>query len=343
MAIEIPSLQADRVVRPQWGAGAPLERFQLPADRLLAALQNLPVPNSLLSALRNLAQTGTAVDLLVAGDRGLLQILVDGRRTLLAGAARDAVLALLGQGTTTSAQGGGPAAGIPSAGLLDASTAARAASVDAQVQESRLLAVAPGTQSVEGEPESPATVIGTPLLQAPAPGDAAKSLAHAVESSGLFLEAHVAQMLRGERSLRQIEEEARRLPVDAQTGPMQMSDRRSALQMDAMQRQALTLVGQAWAGQPIRISIEADRQRKRDGANPGETTGVFVATLSIRLPNLGPLQARIRVMERTVGVWIESDRSAALTGELPSLAEALSAHGLTLAQLAAAMPAAQDP
>jgi len=329
-------------VRPQWGASAPLQRCQLPADRLLAALQNLPLPTSLLSALRGLAQARASVDLLLASDRSLLQILIDGRKTVLTGAARDAALKLLDQGLLAATDRAGPPSGALSGGLLDASTAARAAFVGAQVQESRLLAITPEAQSLLGEAEPPATVIAAPLMQTPALDDASKSLAHAVESSGLFLEAHVAQLLRGERSMRQIEDEARHLPVDARSGPTQMSDRRSAMQLDAMHRQAVTLVGQAWVGQPIRIQIEADRERNREAANWGNATGVFVATLKIRLPNLGPLNARIRVMESTVGVWIESDCASNLSRELPSLAEALSARGLALAQLAAGAPSAEQ-
>ena len=97
-----------------------------------------------------------------------------------------------------------------------------------------------------------------------------------------------------------------------------------------------------WNGQAFRIQIERDRERNREAANVGDATGLFVATLSLRLANLGQLCARIRVVENTVAVQIESHQPAALGAELPQLASALLARGLKLAQLAAILPAAED-
>jgi len=320
-----------------------MDRFQLPADHLLAALSRAPVPISLLNALRSLADVRASVDLFVASDRGLLQIVVDGRRVMLTGAARDAVLTLLGQGARSALERDTAAGGTSAGGLLDPSTAARVASVGAQVQESRLLAALPQAEEaaadaevVAADAEQPATVLPIPLMETPTIDDAAKNLARAIDSSGLFLEAHFAQFLRGQRSLRQIEDETRSLPVDPQGASAAVSERRSAMQFDALQRQTISLVGQAWTGQPFRIEIEADRERNREAANSGDATGLFVATLTMRLPNLGRVQARIRVMQSTVGVQIESERPTALAAELPHLASALSARGLSLAQLTAA-------
>ena len=342
MAIEIPTLLADRLPRPEWGPSAPIDRYQLSADRLLQVLDTMSIPDSVRSALRSAAQTGANVDILLAGDRGSLQILVAGWRTALVGTARDAVLTLLGEGASLPSGRAGPAAGALTGTLLDASAAARSASVDAQIQESRALSPGATSELLESTSEQPAIVITTPLMDAANDKDASSALARAVDSSGLFLEAHFAQMLRGERSLQQVQGEVRRLPVDAQAEGAQGADRRSVMQLDAMQRQAISLIGQAWAGQPFRIQIERDRERNREAANVGDATGLFVATLSMRLANLGQLCARIRVVENTVGVQIESNQPAALGAQLPQLASALSARGLKLAQLAAILPAAED-
>ena len=342
MAIEIPTLLADRLPRPEWGTSAPIDRYQLAADRLLQVLESLSIPDSVRGALRGLAQSGASVDVLLAADRGSLQILVAGRRIALNGAARDAVLTLLDQSVNLTSGRTGLTAGLLAGALPDASAAARSASVDAQIQESRALAPNASLELLESTSEQPATVITTPLMDAASVEDAGRALARAIDSSGLFLEAHLAQMLRGERSLQQIQGEARRLPVDAQPAGAQAADRRSAMQLDAMQRQAISLIGQAWAGQPFRIQIERDRERNREAANAGDATGLFVATLSMRLANLGQLSARIRVVANTVGVQIESDQAAALSADLPQLARALSARGLELAQLAAIAPTVGD-
>jgi len=315
-----------------------MDRYQLSADRLLSVLDSLALPSALLNGLRNLAPAQASVEVLLASDRGALQVLVDGRRFLLTGAARDAVLTLLGLGARLPEERASASSAPADGGLLDLSTAARVASVDAQVQGSRSLAANAPSEVVLTDTQRPATVIAAPLMQSPDVDDAGKSLARAIDSSGLFLEAHFAQALRGERSFRQIEEEARSLPVDAHPKDAQTTDRRSAMQLDALQRQAITLVGQAWTGQPIRIEIERDRERNREAANAGDATGLFVATLNLRLPNLGALRARIRFMETTVGVQLESDQAATLNAELSQLADALAARGLNLAQLAAIAP-----
>jgi hypothetical protein len=342
VAIEIPTLLADRLPRPEWGPSAPIDRYQLAADRLLQVLETLSIPESMRGALRSMAQAGQSVDVLLAGDRSSLQILVAGRRVALAGEARDAVLTLLGQDASLTSGRASVTANPVMGMLLDAAAAARSASVDAQIQESRALAPNASPELLESTSEQPATVITTPLMDAASVEDAGRALARAVDSSGLFLEAHLAQMLRGERTLQQIQGEARRLPVDTQPGGAQAADRRSAMQLDAMQRQAISLIGQAWAGQPFRIQIERDWERNREAANAGDATGLFVATLSMRLANLGQLYARIRVVASTVGVQIETDQAAALSADLPQLARALSARGLELAQLTAIAPAVED-
>lgn len=342
VAIEIPTLLADRLPRPEWGPSAPTDRYQLSADRLLQVLETLSIPDSVRSALRSVAQTGASVDVLLASDRSSLQILVGGWRLTLVGAARDAVLTLLDQDAGLASGRVGPTAGALAGALLDVSTAARSASVDAQIQESRALPPSASPELLEATGEQAATVITAPLMDAAGQKDVGSALARAIDSSGLFLEAHFAQMLRGERSLQAILGEAGRLPVDAQPDGAQAADRRSALQLDAMQRQAISLIGQAWAGQPFRIQIERDRERNREAANAGDATGLFVATLTMRLANLGQLCAHIRVVENTVGVQIESDQPAALGVQLPQLASSLSARGLTVAQLAAVLPAVGD-
>jgi hypothetical protein len=332
MAIAIPALASDRLPNPDWpGTAASMGRYEVPALRLLAALEAASAPASVLDALRSLAAGGVSATLLLAADRAQVQVLLDGRRVTLAGAARDAALVLLGE----VERGPAPTAVPLAAGRLDPSLAARVAWVGAQIQESRAHPGGPDPVAEQPGPPPEPVAIGGPLLADPARDDAGAALARGVEGSGLFLEAHLAQWLRGERSLQQIQDEAQRLPA-ATAGAGDAAQARGAAQADALQRQAITVAGQAWPGQAIQIEIERDRERNPEAANAGDDTGLFVATLKMQLPNLGTLGVRIRVMDRTVGVLVTSARSAALADQLPRLASALSARGLTLAQLAAA-------
>lgn len=368
MAVEISPLVADRLPAPDWATPAASARFSLAAADVIGALEATALPPGLLDGLGRLAAAGEPVALLLPPDRSVLLLLLDGRRVPLAGAARDALLGLLGRlqaGATPGALGRVPATDGGALPDADPTTAVRAALVGAQIQQSRARGLGPDAAAGAGEggasgarddgadgataadPDTGplAAHIGTPLLSAARPGAAADLLADAVRGSGLFLEAHVAQWLRGDRTLEALIEEAAHLapgPAGAlPSGEGGAGAPRGALQLDALQRQAVRLEGAAWAGQPLRIDIERERERHREAANAGDATGLFVATVTLDLPRLGALQARIRVMHQTVGVHIESPAAAALAPRLASLASALAAKGLQVARIDAGPPAAR--
>ncbi len=338
MAIEIPPLAADRLPHPDWLLAAAAGRYAVPAVRLLAALDGLAVPGPLLEGLRRAAASGAPVELLLSADRGMVQVVVEGRRIPLTGAARDAALTVLGQST-------GPAPAVPPApaALLraDAALAARVAAVGAQVQEAR---THPGvTVAGRDDDVAPApALLGTePVLSGPSP---AARLAAAVDTSSLFLEAHVAQWLRGERSLAQLQDEvarlADRLPADGN------GEQRAARQLDALHHQLVCLRLPAWPGQALELAIGRDPEHPRDapGADPA-ASGLFQATLRLDLPRLGTLEVRLRLLQETVGVRIRAADAAAVAPALPQLASALAGRGLHLVAVdlapAGAAPAAQ--
>lgn len=341
MAIELPRLQADRAARPEWGTTtAVADRFPTDAAELLDAIEGESVPDPLLEGLRSAARSGASAEVLLSPDRNLVQILVDGRRFPLTGTARDAVLTLLGRVSSLPAEGG-PASQAAGGPRTDASAAALSASVAALLRQASLPQAVPAQVALPRNVQDPGEdlpliALARPLVGASASTGASDELARAVESSGLFLEAHLAQWLRGERSLAQVLDEARTVVTAGLEPGDEAVDRRSALQLDALQRQAFALSGEAWPGQDVRIEIEADRERNREAANAGAPSGMFVANVSLHLPHLGTMHARIRVMDSTVGVQIESERSAALMAALAPLADALAARGLHLAQLVAA-------
>jgi len=345
MAIEIPPLVTDRLPRPDWSVSGVPVREELTASRLLATLEGLELPAGLLEGLRALAAAGRNVPIFVAADHGLVQVQIEGRRLPLAGAARDAVLVALGSSGQTDT---GRSAIASGPGLFrDLATAARIAGIDAQVKEGRagipldagaLADVAEAEHSLPPVPQRALTLLALPILQSGGSADPARDLADAVGASGLFLESHLAQWVRGERSLPQIEEEARRLPLLVRAGQEEAMDQRGSQQLHALQHQAFVLGAQAWPGQSVQIAIERDREHHPEAANTGDPTGVFQAVLTLQLPHLGTLHARVRVMENTVGVQLESTQPDALETQLPVLAAALLARGLSLAQLSTAAP-----
>ena len=352
MAIEIPPISPDRPPLPNWGQGAASARTIVPAERLLAALDRLAsnLPSTVMAALRSAAASGGNVEVVLAGDKAPAQLVVAGQRTVLVGAARDALLAFVGEPAAAPPPDAAPLSAFPAG--PDVAALARAAVVEAQVAGLRVqpsflpggaaaepaAAMAPGA----GAPAAATVALRQPLLVA-VPGGApsasvlAGDLALAVEHSGLFLESHLASWVQGQRSASKVQAESRALVTDAMTpsapDPQAWLDQRAASQADAMQRQAFALSGQAWPGQGFRLEIAQDRGRGRAAADPAPGAGVFTATLAMTLPHLGAIHATIRVAASTVGVQMQSSDAAALGASLGALASALDARGLTVAQL----------
>jgi len=329
VALQIPPLGNDGLSHPDWG-GAPLPgRLSVAAGRLadtLALLEGAAAPDpAVLEGLRRLGARGAAADLLVAADHRSILLLLDGRRVPLGAAARDAVLALLERrleprGAAAPVADAADAARSP----VDPADAARAAAIQALVGRARSQGA--GALPRATAPAQQAWALQRPLLAGADP-DPAAALAAAVESSGLFLEAHVAQWLDGARTLDQLRDE-QAAPAAGTAG-----EPRAAAQLDALQRQAIALSGEAWSGQPVQWLIERAGGRHRDAPDPGHETGLFQATVRLDLRHLGGLQARIRVVEGTVGVQIEAEHPGSFAAAMPRLADALDARGLQVVAL----------
>jgi len=239
------------------------------------------------------------------------------------------VLKLLGEMTPAAAGARVPAA----AGAPDLVLAARIAAVDAQVREARAHAADPRPDAAAGPEPLAAPVVAAPLMHGADPAAAGASLARAVAGSGLFLEAHVAQWLRGERSLAQVQDEVRGLPAVPGEAPAAAADGRAARQIDALQHQLVRLDAQAWPGQNLQMEITRDPERRPDAAGADEAAGLFQATLNLQLPRLGALHARIRLLHDTVGLQLTAEQAALVSPALQALAAALAARGLNLAAL----------
>lgn len=339
MAIEIASVVPDRQPHADWGAAAPVGRFRIPADSLLRALETAGAPDSTQEGLRRLAAAGADVEVLLAPDRGLVLLVIDGRRIPMTGSARDAVLNLLGETTRGAADAAAAPARSGAAGGLDPSTAVRVAAVGAQIEESRSHAALDPADVVDPEPRRALIVSTQTVLKGSGTEAAAARIASAVEQSGLFLEAHLAQWLRGERSLHAIEDEARALPAENPPGDARAGEARGRAQLDALQHDGVSLSSHAWPGQSFQLEISGDRERHRDRAIAGDAPGVFTATLTLTMPRLGAMRVRIRATAHALGIHVESDQPGVVRGELGKLASALSARGLQLAQLDASPPA----
>ena len=180
-------------------------------------------------------------------------------------------------------------------------------------------------------PAAPAVTRAQPLaVGAPRAPALAPMLAQQVTGSGLFYESHLAAWVRGQFPLaRLIDESKTRLGPDsgsgsgATAGGSQASSDAGASQSAAtasidprlatLVRQQIELLaggvfqwqGEAWAGVPMRWSIESERE-----GESAEVEAVAPATteLSLDLPGIGAFEARLRVAgdHVTVTAWAQN-------------------------------------
>ncbi|AWN15998.1 flagellar hook-length control protein FliK [Salinisphaera sp. LB1] len=166
---------------------------------------------------------------------------------------------------------------------------------------------------------------------APRPSDLAALLAQQVTSSGLFYESHLAAWVRGRFPRARLEAESQARPgagssqqsttaqADPQGAPAPESPQANANaasidpRLATLVRQQIELLaggvfqwqGEAWAGAPMRWSIEPES----DGPAAGEPEGSLPVTtaLSLDLPGLGAVEARLQVAgdHISVAAWAE--------------------------------------
>lgn len=83
-------------------------------------------------------------------------------------------------------------------------------------------------------------------------------------------------------------------------------------QLDAMATQNYVLLGQAWPGQPFRWEIE-DPWREGNGEAAADTPQEWNSTLSVTLPNLGGVEARLQLSAQGVSIRLLADEAQTVT------------------------------
>jgi len=304
------------------GEGTQGRRFTLAAERVLAVLEASAARPELVRELRALAQTTPQFSLVLAAN-GQASLQAGARALPLPGSAGEALVRLL--------QAAEPA--LPRPAPSDSANAAPSFI-------GRLLAAALGAGPRVQEVRSP-TVFAQRALLEPEPGRAidtlgvAGRLRYTLEMSGLFYEAHLKQWVRGQRSESSLREELVRMAarpqsaLDAEwTSPVPGGAERVAAQLALVEREALTLALPAWAGQRLDVRIESEAR----GGETASSAPVHLARLTLDLPRLGRVEARLRLSGGALAIELESELPG-LEGELASLAEQLEARGLKAAAL----------
>lgn len=240
-----------------------------------------------------------------------------------------------------------PASELPA---LDASTPPPTLSTAARVL-STVLTAAPATPA-----GAPVVLTGTtPLVAAgapPVPEQLAQRLQATIAQSGLFYESHVAEWVKGERSLSELMREPqmqRQQQALAEGGARAQAggpDLSAALminqQLHAHEQGRLQWQGEAWPGQPMQWEVRresADERARgdgRDGGADGQPGQVWRSGVRFRFPLLGKVAATVTLAGDQVQIQLQtgSDQSAVTLRAYAGLLEqAMAAAGAPLSSL----------
>ncbi|MDD2727886.1 flagellar hook-length control protein FliK [Malikia sp.] len=169
--------------------------------------------------------------------------------------------------------------------------------------------------------------------QEPVAPQLANQLQQALERSGLFYESHLRQWANGERSLAQIRQEPQNQTDSPQASGLQASAQ-VPLQLDTLEQRHFAWQGELWPGQPLQWEVSKDGRGNGNGsAEPGVAAAAWNTVLKLELPELGPVDVRIRLQGQRVQLQVRAEREVAITtlhAERQRLDDALAATGTAL-------------
>lgn len=192
---------------------------------------------------------------------------------------------------------------------------------------------------------------GKPVLvnaaQQPPP-KVAEDLQQGVAKSGLFYESHLKDFADGRTSLAEIKQEpqAKMSQTLASSEHAAASARPQAptqelgnlvqRQLNGLENQQLQFQGMAWPGQPMQMVIEQEKTEADREGNGQQEMQAWSTSLSLNLPALGGMAARIRLVGQTVQVSFAAEDEQAgqlITQNASRLEAGLASAGLALASL----------
>jgi len=177
-----------------------------------------------------------------------------------------------------------------------------------------------------------------PLANKPSnPQVTAHELKQAIELSGLFYEAHLADFTEGKCGVDFIMQEPQN---KATLDPSQVISK----QLDILENKSLQWSGPIWPGQIMHWKIELDQSRQEDGAEGQDQKAIselgVTSTLELDLPNLQKVLATFKVCNGSLRIDLQAESPQThqhLQSELQRLTQALhdSGHRLEAIQVRA--------
>ena len=151
----------------------------------------------------------------------------------------------------------------------------------------------------------------------------AATLANAVTGSGVFFEAHLAEWVRGERSLDLVRTEAESRAATVAPAAEALQQQLSLLATDQLAFQFA-----AWPGQSASLTVGPEPEDPGRGASPERD---FIARLETEFRGLGPIRATLNLTSCGVDVALQADSpqtAAKMRAALATLTASFAAAGL---------------
>lgn len=160
-----------------------------------------------------------------------------------------------------------------------------------------------------------------------------------VEKSGVFYEAHQKAWVNGRLSLDELKQEPQAKLIAAEhTGKNTVTPEIGNLvqrQLDTIEQKQFVFTGQAWPGQVVQWQIHPEETDDREGSGQQEMRA-WHTNLTLSLPALGGLAARIRMVGNQVQLSFDTDNPEAasmIEQHRQQLIGSMVAAGLALASL----------
>lgn len=251
-----------------------------------------------------------------------------------------AVLAVVADASTPTAQGKGDAA---AAAIPSSVTAAATAATVAQGAPSALAAALPGAQTAAaGQPAAGASAPSEPAAAEATPdalkmqaayrwGDSAQATTAAAERAAM----RAAENTTGDSEKTAVSRSASTPPNGGEVVHPQLLTTVHQ-QLDLLATAAFRWTGEAWPGVPMDWRIEEEGDRPAAGEeSPDDAPRRWSTTVSLQLPTLGTVDVRLSVAGADVRATVESSSEssrALLAGDGRTLATRFDAANLRLEQ-----------
>lgn len=177
------------------------------------------------------------------------------------------------------------------------------------------------------------------------PAEAASQLKKGVETSGLFYESHLKEWANGRLPMEHVLSEPQAkltaaMPDDQIKMTVSPKNDMPELgnlvqrQLNTLENQQVQLQGMAWPGQPMQVTIRQEESSDRQSSAGQDDIPIWSTSLSMRLPALGGLSARVQLVGNAVQIAFsteESDTSELIQQHRARLEDGMAAAGLMLA------------